>query len=92
MPSSTSSAPGKSEPPGSIGARPALDAGLDAYERGDWKAARGLLRDATEQDSRKQNRLRAAELLASLSLDRFALALAAVLAAVLLAVFLLAVR
>jgi hypothetical protein len=70
--------------------RRAFEAGLDAYERGDWKSARALLHRALEEDARKQDRARAAELLSALTVDRFVLRLAAILAAVLVAVFLVA--
>ena len=63
-------------------------AGIAAYERGDWRDARRLLREAVESDSRKQMRVRAGEILVSLEPDRFALKIAGVLALLLSGLFL----
>ncbi len=70
--------------------RNAFESGIQAYGHGDWRSARRLLREAVEGDPRKQNRVRAAEILGALSFDRFSLGLATVLAALLTGVFLLA--
>ncbi|MDP3938002.1 MAG: hypothetical protein Q8R92_07675 [Deltaproteobacteria bacterium] len=70
--------------------RNAFESAIQAYDHGDWRSARRLLREAVEDDPRKQNRVRAAEILGALSFDRFSLGLAAVLAALLAGVFILA--
>ena len=62
--------------------------GLAAYEQGDWNSARRLLRKTTEGQGRKQDRIRAGELVKALSLDGFALKLAASLLTILAGLFL----
>ena len=61
--------------------------GLAAYEQGDWNSARRLLRKAAEGQGRKQDRIRSGELAKALSLDGFALKLAALLFTILVGLF-----
>ncbi len=62
-----------------VGSRPVEsdhDAGIRAWERGDWLAARHALRAAIESHPRKEERLEAGRILRALEPDRFALGLA----------------
>jgi hypothetical protein len=52
------------------------DAGLRAWKRGDWLAARHALRTAIESHPRKDDRLEAGRILRALEPDRFALGVA----------------
>jgi len=52
------------------------DAGIRAWERGDWLAARRALRAAIESHTKKEERLEAGRILRALEPDRFALRLA----------------
>ena len=63
------------------------DAGIRAWERGDWLTARRALRAAIESHPRKEERLEAGRILRRLEPDRFALGLALLFLLILAALF-----
>jgi hypothetical protein len=69
----TSPVPGRS---GAHAGENVYEAGIGAWERGDWLGARRALRAAIESQPRKEERLEAGRILHALDPDRFALGLA----------------